>query len=461
MSSNPNIIIIGGGITGLAAAYRLEQLAPNAQITLLEASNRIGGKLWSEDVHGFTVELGADSFLSRKPRGIGLCEELGLSTELIGRRPENKRTFVKRNGTLHDLPEGLTGLVPTNIDALAKSSLISAAGRERLAQETEIPARLGDDDESLTSFMTRRMGHEVYSQLIEPLMSGIYGGNGDKLSLLATFPQLRQIEKKHGSLLKGLGQTSPKPSPYPPFISMRQGMGSLPKLVSARLKTTQVKLNSPAQSITRTGTGYRVTLTNGQSETADKILLTTPAFVTAQLTATLDQELAHTHSQIEHGSSVTLTLGYKQSEIDHPLNGYGYVIPGVEKADVLACTWTSSKWANRAPQEHVAIRVFLGKVGRRPIIDTPLEEITALAQAELQDTLGITAEPIMTKLSRWRNGMPQYMLGHLDRVTTIEKRVAQLENFAVAGAPYRGVGIPDCIRSGEQAAQQLIQTKIS
>ena len=457
MKTDQKIIIVGGGITGLAAAYRLEQIAPQAQVTLLEASGHIGGKLFTEQLDGFRVEAGADSFLSRKPRGVGLCEELGIGGDLVGRKPENRQTFVKRHGQLHNLPEGLSGMVPTNIDALAKSSLVSAAGRARFAQEKTIPARVGDDDESLASFMTRRMGAEIYQQLIEPLMSGIYAGDGTKLSLLATFPQLREIEKEYGSLLVGLTQNKggTPAAKYPPFTSLSGGMGDLPQTVLSHLQTTHVLLNSAVKAIVRQGKQYKLTLANGQSETADKVILTTPAWVTAQLTEKLDPDLAQSHAEIPHASSVTLTLGYNRAEIEHPINGYGYVIPRIENTEVLACTWTSSKWANRAPDDKVALRLFLGKYGRRPVVNDSDEEILALAQNELRETLGISAKPTFNRLYRWHNGMPQYTLGHLDRVTAIEERIAALDGLAVAGAPYRGVGIPDCIRAGEQAAEQL------
>lgn len=452
------IVIIGGGIAGLAAAYRCEKEADDVAVTLIEREPRLGGRILTERVDGFVVEGAPDSFLSRKPRGVGLCEELGLANRLHGRRPEYEKTFVRRHGQLHRLPSGLTGMIPTNLDALTNSTLISPAGRERLAQEASLPPAPANGDESVAHFVTRRLGREVYEQLVEPLMSGIYAGDGEQLSLAATFPQLRQLELKHGSLLKGLAASdqskiqSPKSKILPPFVSLSGGMATLVEAIQARLSHTQLCTGVTVECIHRQGHGYAITLADGRTIPADAVILATPAFVTAHLLADLDPVLADLHAQIPYTSAAIITLAFAASDLAHPLDGYGYVIPQVEDTDVLACTWTSSKWDGRAPAGSALIRVYAGRYGRRDVTRLDDAELLALARAEVESTLGSAAPPIRTWIHRWPNAMPQYLLGHTERLVQIEERLAQNPGLLLAGAAYRGVGIPDCIESGERAA---------
>lgn len=461
------IVIIGGGIAGLAAAYHCEKVADKVAlgvaVTLIEREPRLGGKILTERMDGFVVEGAPDSFLSRKPRGVGLCEELGLAHQLHGRRPEHERTFVRRHGQLHRLPSGLTGMIPTNLDALTHSTLISPAGRERLAQEATLPPAPAKGDESVAHFVTRRLGREVYEQLVEPLMSGIYAGDGEQLSLAATFPQLRQLELKHGSLLKGLSageSTGSSQAAYPPFVSLPGGMATLVEALQARLSRTELCTGVTVESIRRQGDGYAVVLADGRSVVADAVILATPAFATARLLADLDPLLADLHTQIPYASAAIITLAFAENDLAQPLNGYGYVIPQVEETDLLACTWTSSKWAGRAPAGSALIRVYAGRYGRRDVTRLSDANLLALARAEVESTLGIAATPVRTWLHRWPNAMPQYLLGHTERLAQIEERLARNPGLFLAGAAYRGVGIPDCIESGERAASAALKDKL-
>jgi oxygen-dependent protoporphyrinogen oxidase len=465
-----HLVIIGGGITGLAAAYRAEQLDENLRITLIEREMRLGGKILTERVGGFVIEGAPDSFLARKPRGVGLCEELGLATMLQGRRPEFAKTFVRRHGALHRLPAGLTGMIPTNLDALANSALISQEGRARLAQETQLPpAPLGASglaDESVASFVTRRLGREVYENLVEPLMSGIYAGDGEMLSLAATFPQLRQLELQFGSLLKGLqaggngGARQAQPSHYPPFVSLANGMGTLVEAIVARLQRTQILTGAAVEAVTSNGAGCHVLIGDGRIQHADALIVATPAYVTARLLADLDPVLADLHGQIPYAPAALITLGFAEADLPGPLDGYGYVIPQVEETDLLACTWTSSKWPGRAPAGQALVRVYTGRYGRRDITQCSDEELLALAYEELRSTLGLTASAALVRIHRWPGAMPQYLLGHVQRVAQIEAQLARRRasgcSLYLAGAAYRGVGVPDCIASGEQAASQAV-----
>jgi protoporphyrinogen/coproporphyrinogen III oxidase len=438
------LAVVGGGVAGLSAARRLESLLPDAEIVLLEATSHVGGKLLTEHVDGFVIEGAADSFLSRKLRAIELCDELGLTDELIGRRTENARSFVRVGGELHPLPEGLTGLIPTDLDALADNPLLSAEGRARVAAEPEVPPAPPDGDESIASFVTRRLGREAYERIVEPLMAGIYGGDGAQLSLQATFPNLRALELEHGSLLRGLASQSPSQSPHPPFVALRSGMQQLAGRLAELLERTDVRTHA-ARALLRAGDGYAI----DDDIEADAVVVATLAPVTSKLLGSLDAELAELLGGIPHASSTVVTLAYRRDDVPHPLVGYGYLVPASERADVLACTWSSSKWEGRAPEGFALLRVYL-----RRIPEGDDATLVRLARSELR-LLGIEAEPVLTRVHRWPCAMPQYVLGHPERLERIEEALERHPGLMLAGAAYRGVGIPDCIESGERAADSV------
>ena len=446
-------VVVGGGVAGLAASHRLEALLPEVEIALVEQGDGLGGKIATERADGFVIEAAADSFLSRKPRGIGLCEELGLTGELVGRRPEHERTFVRRGGDLHPLPTGLTGMIPTNLDALSESALLSPEGRARLAAEVDVPVG-GDGDESIASFVSRRLGREAYEAFVEPLMTGIYGGDGEQLSLEATFPQLRALELEHGSLIEGLSAQAPGSRAHPPFVTLSPGMDALVVALRSRLERTRVATGSGVREVSHEGEGYRVELEGGEALLADAVVVAAPAFAAAEMLSSLDEALAAAHAEIPYASSVIVTFGFREEDVSHPLDGYGYVVPRVEGTDVLACTWTSRKWEGRAPEGALLVRVFAGRFGGRDLTLDPDEELVKVARDELS-LLGVDATPILTRVRRWPRGMPQYVLGHTGRLARIEAALDEHPGLAVAGAAYRGVGIPDCIRSGEEAAESV------
>ena len=447
------VAVIGGGIAGLAAARRLEALAPGAAVSLVERDVVLGGKIRTDRLDGFVVETAPDSFLSRKERGVGLCKELGLGDELIARRPEHRGSFVRRGDELHPLPEGLTGMIPTSLDALETTELLSAQGKVRFAAEADVPPSDGVEDESVAAFVSRRFGREAYDGLVEPLMTGIYGGDGEQLSLRATFPQLRAIEREHGSLLRGLTATSPGDAP--PFLSLRGGMDVLVDALRGGFERTEVLAGRGAERVTRDESGYRVGLSDDEALAVDGVVMATPAHVTAELLAELDPELAAIHAEIPYASSVVVSLGYSRADVV-PLDGYGYVVPRAEGGDVLACTWSSQKWEHRAPEECVLVRVYLGRFGGRDVTSDTDDELVAGARAEIA-FLGVSARPVLTCVHRWPLGMPQYVVGHPDRLERIDSALAGHPGLALAGAAYRGVGIPDCIASGEAAAESVVR----
>ncbi len=471
------VAVIGGGIAGLAAAWRLSQLAPDLPVTVFEASNRLGGKVLTERVDGFTVEGGPDSFLSVKPRGVGLCAELGLSDELQGTIEANRRTFVLRRGHLHPLPEGLTGLIPSRLGPIARSSLLSPLGKARLGLDFVLPARGGDADESLASFVRRRLGGEAYSRLIEPLMAGIYAGDGETLSLAATFPHLRAGERAHGGLIRGVlankrgtaggsdgvtarpgdAATSVVPTPRPGFLTPVGGTGTMITALETRLRAAGVRIITGmcVRDIVAMPGGYRVERADGTRGTFAAVVVAAPVHAAATLLAGLDPDLAAPLAAIPHVSSVTVSLGYRATDFAAPLVGYGYVVPRAEGRPVLACTWTSNKWAHRAPDGHVLLRAFIGRAGQPDPTVQDDDTLVAVAREEFRDILGIRAEPTLRRVYRWPLGMPQYTMGHLDRLAVIEARIKTHPGLALCGNGYRGVGLPDCIASGERAAERV------
>jgi protoporphyrinogen/coproporphyrinogen III oxidase len=451
-------VVVGGGIAGLAAALRLERLLPGTEVVIVEAAPRLGGKILTERVGEFVIEGGPDSFLTSKPRAVELCEELGLAGRLIRRAGSDGRSYVRLGGRLHTLPAGLTGMIPTRLDTMAASGILSPEGMERIARELELPPAPKNGDESIAAFVRRRMGLEAYERLVGPLMCGIFGGDGDHLSLAATFPALRRLELEHGSVMRGLlARGVPNGDAAPPFMSLRDGMAELVDGVVLRLNATRVVTGRAVLSVDRAarGHGYKLRLGGGDALSADAVVLATPAHATAALVESLDTALADDHAAIPHASPAVVTLAYRTADVPRSLDGYGYVVPQLEGSDVLACTWTSSKWHGRAPAAHVLVRTYIGRFGVRDVTTCSDAEMVASARREVAETLGADAEPLLVRVHRWPGGMPQYVLGHLDRLSRIETRLAEHPGLALAGAAYRGVGIPDCIASGEAAAERV------
>lgn len=462
-SARPHVVVIGGGISGLAAAHRLVRDAPEMRVTLLEAEDRLGGKIVTERVDGFVVEGGPDSFLAAKPRGVGLCEEVGLAGRLQGVTPQRRRAFVLSRGRLHDLPEGLTGLVPTRLAPLARSTLLSPLARIRVALDYAIPRRRDGGDESLGGFIRRRLGREAWERLVEPLMAGIYAADGDTLSLAATFPQLRQAELQHGGLIRGVlaarrAAATPGAPPTSAFLTPDSGLGEIVAAVEERLRlgAVDIRTGTAAHAVTQANDRFDIRLHNGDVVTADTLIVATPAFAAADLLAESAPDLAAELQAIPHASTAIVTLAWRRDEIPHPLDGHGYVVPRVEGGAILACTWSSRKWAGRAPAGWELIRVFVGRSGQEDVLSLSDDALETLARGEVAERLGVRAMPSLHRITRWPRGMPQYVLGHPERIARIEASLSASPGLFLAGNAYHGVGLPDCIASGERAADRAM-----
>jgi oxygen-dependent protoporphyrinogen oxidase len=454
-----HIAVVGGGVTGLAAALRLLQRAPRAEVTVFEKAERLGGEIHTQRVDGFVIEAGADSFLTRKARGVGLCKELGLAGRLVARQAVHAGTFVRHGGALHPLPEGFTGMIPTRIDSLTESALLSPEGREALENERSMPAPNHRREESIAEFVTRRFGRETYERIVEPLMAGIYGGKGERLSLDATFPGLRDLERRYGSVIRGLAASREQGAgdAAPPFVSFAGGMGELIEHLETRLREASIQTSVEVVALTpRAGGGFVLVLGDGTGAEADAVILTTPAPATASITRAFDRDLSELHAAIAYGSSVTVSLAFREQDLPRPLTGYGYVVPRVESSDVVGCTVASNKWPGRAPEGYALIRVYLRAHDGGDITDKTDNALVDAARRELKATWGVEAAPVLVRLARWPVAIPQYTFGHVGRVAHIHERLTAYRGLFVAGAAYSGVGIPDCIASGEAAADEAL-----
>jgi protoporphyrinogen/coproporphyrinogen III oxidase len=461
------LVVVGGGTTGLAAAHRAVELAREREIplelTLLEARERLGGTIASERVDGFLVEAGPDSFLSEKPWALALCRRLGVEGRLVRTDDRFRKVFIWYRGRLHPLPDGFQLLAPTAMRPFVTSSLFSLPGKLRMALDLVLP-RGHADDESLGAFVRRRLGAEALERVAQPLVAGIYTADPDDLSLAATMPRFLEVEKRDRSIILGLRRALAR-APLPGtsgarwslFVTLADGMEELVTALAGRLPAGAVALKQRVSALERAGEGWRVKTADGGAVDADRVILATESHATARLARYLDPALANLLAEIPYSSAATVSLGYRRADVPHALDGFGFVVPRTEGKALLAGTFSSVKYPGRAPAGHVLIRGFLGGMLNAAVLDEDDAALIARARAELGEALGLTAQPVLTRLHRWPASMPQYRVGHLARVETIERAARALPGLLLAGAAYRGVGIADCVRSGEAAAEAALQ----
>ena len=462
------VLVVGGGIAGLSAAYGLAESAASRdspiQCTLVEAAPRLGGKILTEQVSGFVIEGGPDSFLSQKPWGVELCRRLGLTDRVIGTNPDRRKTYVYSKGRLEELPEGLALGVPTRLGPFLGSGLLSWKGKLRLGAELLIPRRRERGDESLSSFFRRRLGDEALERIIEPLMTGIYAGDADSLSIQATFPRFPEMERQAGSIVRALlgswrrrGQIS-NLSPLSggsPFVTLQGGLSEMVQALTARLGRLSVLAGYRVRAVRVSGSprGYEVVIEGAAPLATDALVLAVPAYDAASLIEPLDAELGALLRGIPYASTATISLGFSRKDFSHRLDGYGFVVPRIEGRALLAVTWTSSKWSHRAPDDAVLLRAYVGGAGREAVLEQSDGGLVSLVRAELRAVMGVTEVPVLARVYRWPRAMPQYLVGHLERLAAIDERLARWPGLFLTGAGYRGVGIPDCIRDGLDTAE--------
>ncbi|MFQ6059182.1 MAG: protoporphyrinogen oxidase [Anaerolineae bacterium] len=467
------VIIVGGGIAGLATAYYLQEGARAAGIRLeyilIESRPRFGGTIVTDRLDGFVIEGGPDCFLSQKPWALELCQQLGLADRLIGTNDERRKVYVLWQGRLHELPEGVMLIVPTRFAPFLRSSLLSLSGKLRMGLDLVIPPKRDDDDESLADFVRRRLGSEALEKIAEPLMAGIHVADPERLSLKATFPRFIELEKKHGSLIRGMLAQRRRAAARGPdgarrrwsmFVSLRGGLTELVEALVGRLSAGSLMAGRRVVGLSRPLGGaapYTVHLDDGTSLRADAVVLATPAYITAHLLEGLNPSLAGALRAIPYVSTATVSLGYKRADLIHPLDGFGFVVPKRENRKIMACTWTSAKFDGRAPHDHVLLRGFIGGTRAEHLVELDDEAMVRMVQEELRAIMGVTAEPVLARVYRWEKASPQYEVGHLERVAALEAMCAPHPGLFLTGSAYRGVGIPDCIHDGALTAERVLR----
>ncbi len=476
------VVVVGGGIAGLTAALELAEAG--VPVRVVESADRLGGKIATHRVDGLVVEAGADSFLSTKPAGLALVERLGIGDRLVNSKADDRRTFVWSRGRLRELPEGLVLGSPARAWSLLRSGLLSPAGAARLVGDVVVPRRrTADDDgrsgspaaeETVAEFFTRRLGPEAYTRVVEPLLAGIHAGDAARLSLPATFPRFVEMEKDHGGLVRaalvgsvpkllrreGNGPVGAVPAGRTPFVSFQRGMAELIEALEARLRSLGVELRvgQAVATIRAADHGYEVVLDGGAGLPAAAVILATPAPVTADLLRSVCPMAATTLEEVEHASTATVSLAYRGNDVGTPPAGYGFVVPRSEGRHLLAGTWGSGKWPGRAPPGQFLVRGYVGGIGREAVLEADDEGLVHLVRAELGALAGIRGTPIHTEVHRYPAGMPQYTVGHLARVARIRNALTACPGLAVTGAPYGGVGIPDCIADALTTARGVLAT---
>jgi oxygen-dependent protoporphyrinogen oxidase len=463
--SSAHIVIVGGGIAGLSAGWYLQQEATRQALpvryTLLESSDRWGGKIGSERIEGVgggstVIEAGPDSFLTRKPWALALARELGLEDHLQFLDTHGSRTYTLLHGRLVPLPAGWNLLAPAQWTPFLQSPLFSLRGKARVCLEPLISPRRDDADESLGQFVRRRLGAEALDRAAEPLMAGVYNAPADEQSLRATFPQFAVLEREHGSVIRGLRATRQKSATEhtPPFVSFDAGAEALVQHLVARLDG-ELRLGSGVVGVgLNTDAGYDVRLRDAAHLHADAIILACPAFVSARILRESVPDAADLLAGIGSSGIGSVYLGYRRGDVPHPLDGAGVVIPTSEGRRIDGMTWVSSKWPARAPQDLALLRVFFGGPATREALDLDDATLLTLVRDELAAILGVQAAPLFRRIFRVRDGYPRYTVGHLERVEAIERALPA--GLYVTGASYRGVGVPDCVRQGQEAASQVL-----
>jgi oxygen-dependent protoporphyrinogen oxidase len=467
------VAIIGAGISGLAAAHKFDELFsdnPGAlELSIFEAGSRAGGTIKSYEREGFLLEGGPDSFISEKPEALRLAARLGLLDRLIQTNAANRRSFIVRNGRLLPVPEGFQLLAPSIIWPFISSPIFSWRGKARMALDLVIPPKqlYPDSDESLASFVRRRLGTEALDRMAQPMIGGIYTADPEQLSLRATMPRFLEMEREHGSVIRAMiarrrrsqvQQTKDTSGArYSLFLSFDRGIQVLVDSLVSKIGHARIRFNRTVSSLRSLEAGRWALGTNeGNEGTFDAVVIALPAHRAAQLLDQVDSKISAALASIPYASTATINLAYNKADVPHPLDGFGFVVPRIEGRKIIACSFSSTKYPGRAPQSGVLLRAFAGGALQPEIFDLNEAELLRAVLDEMRALLGITAAPVFSIVEKWPRSMAQYHLGHPQLVSQLQTRVAAYRGLQLAGNAYEGAGIPDCIRSGEAAADLLV-----
>ncbi|WP_413432127.1 protoporphyrinogen oxidase [Crateriforma spongiae] len=461
------IAVIGGGMTGLAAAHELVTNGNNVKVTVFESGDRAGGVIQTVRQDGFLIEGAADNFITTSPVAVKLCHQLGLGDQLVGTTPGREGAMVMRRGKLEPIPAGFTVMAPSRIWPILASKILSPWGKLRSGVEYFLPRRRDVEDESLQAFVCRRFGREMFDRLVQPLVGGIYTADPNRLSVAATMPRFMEMEKQYGSLIRGMlreRKARPKATAnsrgarYSMFMTLNGGMSRLVDALVSSLPEGALRLNSPVTDIVRDGMHWSLQVDAGKQpwEQFDSVIVAAPAGPASQLLSKVDVDAADEIAEIPYASCAVVSLAYKLDQVGEPLNSYGFVVPIAEDHFILSCSFSSLKYPGRAPEDSVLMRVFIGGACQSGLLRMPDSELMELAHWELCKTLRISGDPLMRHIKRQVHAMPQYHVGHNQRVQKIRDRLAAFPTLTVAGSAYGGVGVPSCIESGKRAAQQIL-----
>lgn len=463
-TSSCNVVIIGGGLTGLSAAfyirkfYREKGLTP--QITIVDKEGRLGGKIETLHRDGFVIEKGPDSFLARKTAMIDLAKELEIDHELVSMNPEAKKTYIVHRRELHPMPSGLVLGIPTELGPFLKTGLISLGGKARAMMDFVLPRRKSKEDESLGDFIERRLGAEVLQNVTEPLLAGIYAGDTHHLSLQSTFPQFGELEQQYGSLIKGM-MTGKKPiethtgTKRSAFLTFRQGLQSLVHALVHELGDVDQRIEAQVSSISKNDAGgYQVLLASGECLQADDVVVTAPAFATADLLRPYVDVSAL--DAINYVSVANVVLAFDRRDLKGLFDGSGFLVPRKEGMSITACTWTGVKWLHTSPDDKMLLRCYVGRSGDEQKVFLSDEELTELVLKDLRELMNITARPLFSEITRLPRSMPQYPVHHLQNIAEMRRSMeSSLPRLYVTGAAFEGVGLPDCIKQAKEMAQVM------
>jgi oxygen-dependent protoporphyrinogen oxidase len=463
--STCDVVIVGGGIAGLATAYELSRR--KISFVVLERAPRAGGVILSEAIDGFTIDGGPDSLLIQKPEAIALCKEIGLGDRLVSTKLP-RLAYIQRGGRLHALPAASVLGIPTRVGPFIRTSLFSWPGKLRMGAELFVPAKRDEADESIGDFMRRRFGDEATTYLAEPLLAGIHAGDVNRLSVRALFPRLVDAERKHGSLLRAFRRPVRNPQSAMPnaegaFKSLPGGLTEMVNALVEHLGPEHVRVNTAVEAITGYGP-FAVRTSAGESIEAKAVVIATPAYATAPLLRERDEEIAQLAAGIPYASAATVALAFARGDVRHPLTGSGFVVPRVENTGILAASWLSSKWPHRAPEDRVLMRAFVGGARDPRALERSDAELIKTSLAALTPLLGIARAPLLTRVYRWDRGNAQHEVGHMDRMAAIDRALTRHPGLFITGSGFRGVGIPDCVadgrRTGASAAAWLAHKKL-
>lgn len=466
------VTIIGAGIAGLSTAYylhkRSQQKGQPLRITLLEREKRLGGSILTEQVDEFLLEGGPDCFLSEKPWALRLCRELGLEGEVVGTNQQFRRTFILWGRRLHEIPEGFMLLAPTSLWPFVASSLFSFPGKLRMGLDLVIPRKKSDREESLATFVRRRLGREALERIAEPLVAGIHAGDPDTMSLKNTFPRFIHLEQEYRSLIWGMRQRKKQfasaTAQYTMFITLREGMERMITALKNALPPDICSIGQELVKIEQTADKsakkplYRLSIKGKKKALeSDIVVMATPAFGTAKFLQGMENNIAQELNTIPYVSTTTINLAYERSQIKHLLDGYGFVVPRLEKRNIMATTFSSIKFPGRTSQGKALLRCFVGGAKNEGIVSWEDSELLAAVRGDIEEILGIQGKPILSRIYRWKKSMPQYTLGHEERLSRIEGGLSNYPGLFLTGSAYRGIGISDCIHEAELTAEQCLE----